>query len=406
MPMSSSRIAITFSCIGHFYVHVLIAIYLTLVLALERSWGESYDSLIALWTPGALMIGLGAPLAGWLADRWGEVRLMILFFIGTGIATVLAGLAQGPAQLAACLTLLGLFASIYHPVGTSWAIRNAVSRGRVVGLVGAAGGLGAPVAAVLAGTVAETTSWRVAFVLPGAIAIATGVVLLWAAASARVVDRGTDLSPERAASRANMVRAFLVLSLTMMLSSVVYWAFTTALPKWLSQGLGAQVGNSMIGIGALVATVLLVGNIAQIVSGFLLDRWPAKWVYVLSFVFKFPALAVAAAIGGWPMMIAAVVVVFMFDVASPAESILIAKYSPNRHRGLVYGIRNGAALVAAPMGVQLVAWFYAWFDGFASLFLILSGIIAIVFAIAVLLPREESVVGTDFGRSTGRAPAA
>ena len=44
----------------------------------------SYSDLIALWTLGSLLIGLGAPLAGWLGDRWGESRVMVLVFFGLG----------------------------------------------------------------------------------------------------------------------------------------------------------------------------------------------------------------------------------------------------------------------------------------------------------------------------------
>lgn len=389
MRIDSRRAAIAFSCVGHFYVHVLIALYLTLVLALERDWDLPYDALIALWTPGALMVGLGAPLAGWLADRWGESRMMIVFFVGAGGSAVAAGAADSSTGLAVCLTTLGLFAAIYHPVGTSWAIRNARARGKVVGIVGLAGGFGAPAAAVLAGLLADTVGWRVAFVLPGLISMATGGVLFWAVASGRVVDREADVSPEPEAARPDVVRAFVVLSATMMLSSVVYWAFTTAMPKWLEQGL-SEGSPGLAEIGVTVAVIYLIGNTAQLVGGALLDRWPAKWVYVASYVIKLPALALAAAIGGWPMVIAAAVVVFMFDIGSPAESILIAKYAPQRRRGLVYGIRNGLALVAAPLGVQLVAWSFGWFAGFAPLFLGLAALLAVIVAAAWCLPRETA----------------
>ena len=69
---ASSRLAIAFSCIGHFLHHVLTGLFLTLVIVLERVWERPFDELIGLWAMGAFLIGAGAPLAGWLADRFGR----------------------------------------------------------------------------------------------------------------------------------------------------------------------------------------------------------------------------------------------------------------------------------------------------------------------------------------------
>lgn len=389
MRFDSSRLAIALACTGHFIVHVLIALYVTIVLLLEREWALPYDRLIALWAPGALMIGLGAPFAGWLSDRWGEARVMVVFFVGAGAATILAGLAQSPVQLAVCLTLLGLFASIYHPVGTSWAIRNAARRGKVIGIVGLVGGFGAAFASLIAGGLSDLIDWRAAFIVPGAVSVAAGGLLLRALGSGRLVERHGDLSPEPEASRADQLRAFAVLAVNMLLFSTVYWAFVTALPKWLSSGPGGSLGQGLFALGALVTLVYLVGNTAQLVGGALIDRWSAKRVYVLGFLVKLPALIVAAYLGGWPILFAAMVIVFMLDLGAPAESILIARYAPQHRRGLAYGIRNGAGLVAAPLGVQLVAWFYGWFEGFAWLFLTLAALVLVMLLTALFLPADR-----------------
>ncbi len=52
------------------------AYYFTIVLALEIAWNRPFADLIALWTPAAILIGLAAVPAGWLADRW-SARTMI-----------------------------------------------------------------------------------------------------------------------------------------------------------------------------------------------------------------------------------------------------------------------------------------------------------------------------------------
>ncbi len=91
--------------------------FATVVLVLERAWQMSYAELFALSIPGAVMYGLAALPAGWLADRWSAVGLIAVFFIGTGLSSILTGLVTGPWQLAAGLTAIGTFSAIYHPVG-------------------------------------------------------------------------------------------------------------------------------------------------------------------------------------------------------------------------------------------------------------------------------------------------
>ncbi len=155
--MLSSRLTIAFAATGHAVMHVLTGLFLVIVLALEERWGLAYDELIRLWTLGAFLIGAGALLAGWLSDRFGESWLMVVFFVGSGLATIYAGLAEGPSELMIALALLGIFAAVYHPVGTAWIVKNAVGRGKVMGIVGIGGSIGLAGASLIAGGLIEVS---------------------------------------------------------------------------------------------------------------------------------------------------------------------------------------------------------------------------------------------------------
>jgi len=50
--------------------------------------------------------------------------MMRVFFFGIGTASILTGLATGPAQIALGLALVGVFAAIYHPVGIAMLVAN------------------------------------------------------------------------------------------------------------------------------------------------------------------------------------------------------------------------------------------------------------------------------------------
>ncbi len=397
MIAPSFRLVLIFACLGHAWFHILVALFLILVLLIEPVWQRPYDELIALWTPGALLLGLAAPAAGWLGDRWGEVRLMIVFFIGSGGATIACGLAAGPLPLLVGLSLIGLFGAIYHPVGTAWVVKHATARGRAIAMLGICGSLGAAISSLVAGGLADLFDWRLAFVIPGAATLATGLALLVAYLAGRVVDRESDTLAQREPERGEVRQAFAVLAVTMSLTTVLYYAFTTMLPKWLERELGDALGEGLLALGALVTLVYLLGATAQFVGGHFADRGRAKAVYVISFALKVAALILGVFVTGWPVVAAAVVVVFVFDIAAPVENILIARFTSSRRRGLAYGLRNGIAILAGPLGVQLVAWLFDEASGFDALLLVLAALALLVLFAALLLPAERPETAAQTG---------
>ena len=105
VPMQDSNarrnnLALWFSCVGHFLFHYFAAMYFTIVIVLARDWQEiSYENLIALWTPASILFGLLALPVGRLADRWSSAKMMIVMFIGMGLACAVCGLAEGGLSL-------------------------------------------------------------------------------------------------------------------------------------------------------------------------------------------------------------------------------------------------------------------------------------------------------------------
>jgi len=86
------------------------------------------------------MFGLGSLPAGRLGDLWGRRRMMLVFYFGMGASALLAALTQSTWQLAAALTLLGLFSAIYHPVGSTMLVTHARRLGRDLSTTARAGG--------------------------------------------------------------------------------------------------------------------------------------------------------------------------------------------------------------------------------------------------------------------------
>nr|WP_272877243.1 MFS transporter [Neoroseomonas eburnea] len=348
-----------------------------------------------MWTLGAMLIGLGAPLAGWLADRIGHARMMAVFYLGIGASSVAAGFVAGPSGMAVALAAIGLFGAIYHPVGMAWVSMTAPVhiRGRIMGYLGIAGSIGVALAAVIAGGLATIGGWRAAMIVPGVLTMAGGAWLIVAIASGRVAAAAAHAAPLPGASSATEderapFAVLAVLAVTFSLGSIVYAAFSTALPKWFSDTLSLDAQDAAR-LGLIVGVALLMGSVGQLVGGRLADRLPFKWLYAGTFALKLVPLAMAALSGGPVAVLLAVIIGFTFDMSAPVENLLLARYSSGRRRGLAFGIKFAMGFAAAPIGVGLVAWAYGEAGGGAgTLYAILAVLTGLMLAAALLLPGE------------------
>jgi len=81
-----------------------------------------------------------------------------------------------------------------------------------------------------------------------------------------VVAANVDRKPEPEASRADVVRAFVVLSITMLAAGLIGQSITVALPKIFAERLTALTDGGVLGAGGFVTVVFLASSAAQIVG--------------------------------------------------------------------------------------------------------------------------------------------
>lgn len=386
MQPRSAALALGFSSVGHFFAHLLMLLYPTVLLVIEGRWGMSYGELLSLSLAGFVLFGLGALPAGWLGDRWSAEGMMVVFFTGTGAATIATGLADTPVALALGLAAIGLFGSIYHPVGTAWLVRNAQHRGRALGINGIAGSIGLAAAAVVAGALAQAVGWRAAFVIPGGLCAAAGLALLCCLRGARVATARIDRRPEPEAARGDVVRTFIVLSFTMLADGTISQAIPVALPKAFAAGLTGLTDGGTLDAGGFVSLVFLVAATAQLVGGWLADRFAMKAVYILAWAVQVPLFIVAAGARDAPLLGAMLAVNYLAVLSVPAENALLARYTPAKWRATAYGAKFLLALGVSTIGIKLVAIVYDGTGGFGPLWLILAGCAGGVAIAGMFLP--------------------
>jgi MFS family permease len=375
--------------LAHAYDHFFLLIFPTAVLALAPAWGMSYGAALAFGTAAFVTFGLGTLPVGWLGDRWSRTHLMTIFFVGIGASAILTGLAQGPVSLTIGLGLLGLFASIYHPVGTALVVQSAGGTGRALGINGVFGNLGVAAAGLVTGAIAEFLGWRAAFVLPGLVAVLTGLLFArlgrpeGGARAARA-----DARPKVALDTAAQLRLFAVIGIASLFGGIVFHGTTIALPKIFEVRLTGAV-DDLATIGVLVSGVFAVAALAQIVIGHLLDRIGAR--PILPAVALLQALCLIAAIDlwGWGMLALAVPMMLFVFGEIPIASWLVGRYVAASWQSRVFALQYVLSLGVSALVVPLIAVLYEATGGFAAFFTALAAAAAVVAAAALVLPRTS-----------------
>lgn len=389
MSPQAARLALAFSSVGHFFFHYFAAMYFTIVVAMVDAWEMPYHTLIELWTPAAILIGVAALPAGRLADVWSAPGMMVIMFIGMGLATVACGFADGPVALMVMLALIGLFGAIYHPVGISWLIRNSdAATGKKLAVNGIFGGLGAAGAGAITGLLLEFSGWRAAFILPGVLCVLCGIAMAWAWRTGRLDAEGRGTARASIAAGGGNLRAFLILLFPMFAIGLIYSTTQAAMPKLFEENLVGIAGGNLAMVGGLVGLIYAVGALMQIVGGHLADRYSLKRVYLLLWIGQAPLLTLMAMTGEAALLAVALVTVVANTAALPAENMMLARYTPERHQGIAFGLKFVLAFGAAPIGVTLISRVREATGAFDLLFYGLA-VVAIVAVIAILaLPGE------------------
>jgi MFS family permease len=322
------------ACYGGWSLDALDAQMLPLVLpAIMKNWRVSHTGAGSIVSASLACSALGGWLGGALADRYGRVRVLQITVICFSLFSLLAAVAQSPAQLALFKGLQGL------GFGGEWAVGAVLvaevfrpqHRGKALGTIqsGWAVGWGISVLlfTILSSFLPQTICWRVLFVL----GVLPALLVLYIQRSipepsnsaALLTDDG---SSNRTTLRMTMFHIFSPANLRITLIGALlglgahggYYAFTTWLPTYLMierhiplPAAGAYLGMIIVSfwcgcIGAAYLldkigrryTILLfsLGSIATITLYLLMHATTTEMFY-LGFPLGFCSAGIPASMG-------------------------------------------------------------------------------------------------------------
>jgi len=376
--------------LGHAMDHWVIAIFLYTVSVIAGVWGTDWKELTPYAFGASFMFGAGSIVSGKLGDSWGRRSMMIIFFAGLGVSCLLIALCQNKWQIGLALTLMGAFASIYHPVGIPMIVQGADKPGFVIGVNGLVGNLGIAIGASVSVLLATRYGWQMAYIVPGIVSlVAAGLFSMLVPkeqeAPARRKAKMLDLPPSV------MAKVFFIMTCAAVTGSIVFNFTTNSNGEMLKARIADLAANPWL-LSTVLFFVFTIASLAQLVVGALIDRYPLKTVYLPILIAQVPLFLLAAYTDGWVLVgVTTLFMVFVFG-AIPFTDAMIVRYVDDRMRSRVTGMRLAigfgvSSLVVAAIGPSVKA------AGFPTLLTVLAAVaLCTVIAISFLPSERQSAM--------------
>jgi MFS family permease len=378
--------------VGHFLDHYFMLIFATAAaLRLTTEWGMSYSELIPYATPGFIAFGVCAIPAGWLADKWSRQGMMLIFFIGIGLSSMLTGMANTPVQISISLMAIGVFAAIYHPVGLAMVVQGRQKMGIPLAINGVFGNMGVACAALLSGFLIDTSGWRSAFIVSGVASVLIGLAYLIFVRSepkgkiTTVVDVTKNQIEVSTDFPKNLViRIFGVIFFTTAVGGLIFQSTTFALPKVFEERLGALADTATL-IGWYTFLVFSVAAFAQLVVGYLVDKFPVRTVFASVAIMQAVFFLLMIQLSGVAALIIAIGFMLFVFGQIPINDVLVGRMVRSEWRSRAYGIRYVVTFSVMASAVPFIAWVHGTW-GFSALFGVLAVAASFIFIAALMLP--------------------
>jgi MFS family permease len=383
-PMQRSQIKFLYLNLGHFLDHLFMLVFATVAaLRLNSEWGMSYAELIPYATPGFIAFGVCALLAGWIADKWSREGMIVVFFIGIGVSSMLTGLANNPLQIATGLALIGIFAAIYHPVGLAMVVQDREKTGMPLAINGVFGNLGVASAALLTGFLMDTVGWRSAFYLPGALSILLGICYWIFVAREEPPDGIASSTAKRqtatpAIAKATLIRVFTIIFFTTAIGGLIFQSTTFALPRIFAERLTD------------FALVFSLAALAQLLIGYLVDQHSLRLVFATVALLQAVFFYLMTHLQGLAALLLSIAFMFVVFGQIPINDVLVGRMTRSEWRSRAYALRYVVTFSVMASAVPLIGWLHTN-GGFARLFSVLSIAAALIFCATLLLPASRQI---------------
>ena len=296
-----------------------------------------------------LFFGIGALPAGLLADRVRPKITFTIFFIGVGLTSILTSFSRSTLWLRISLMFMGMFLSMYHPLGIGLISKAVERRGAALGLNGVFGSIGIASAPFIAGIISYFTGWRYIYLIMGVAPLFLGILLYTTGIEYTV--RKSEAQHTSGSPANSNVKAFAILCISMCLAGFVYRGQTLLLPQHFERNVHFLYnmvssldfmkleGTKTLSATLLTSFVYMIGVIGQLIGGRIADKADLRYAYFFIFAAILPILPLLYFFRDIPLFAISLLFILLLIGMQPVENTLIAQFTPLKWRSTSYGIK-------------------------------------------------------------------
>ncbi len=387
--------------LAHALDHMFVLIFAAAIAPIAAEFGIAHwEDLMPFGVGAFVMFGLGSIPAGRLGDLWGRRNMMIVFFVGIGASAILASLARTPMELAVALTIVGTFASIYHPVGIPMIVQGVRNQGATIGLNGFSGNLGVALAALVTGLIVQWAGWRAGFWLPGLFAIGCGIVFALTAPPERESPARRNVPNPHSLPDHLLLRVLAVITATGMSGNLLFQFTTNGNARLLTERFEGILADPAL-VGMLLAAIYATASVAQVLVGRLIDRVPVRTLYRAIVICQIPFLVAAAHAQGWVFFALQLGIMVCIFGAIPFTDAIMVRHVDDKMRSRVAGMRTAITFGSSALAVWALGPIVKS-TGFDTLLYLMGGIAVCTACLVSLLPKDEVLAAAqgEAGAST------
>lgn len=357
--------------------------------ALEHEFRGSRSALTLIYSLTLVINGLGAPIAGWIVDRFGVRMLPILGMTFTALATASASFAT---------ELWHLYLGIGLVMGTGGAMMGGILSASLLGrwfparrlgvalaVAWSAPGVGAIVVYPLAEYLIAVHGWRYAYLvfsISAAVFVPLLVVLPW-----KTIERGaigivharTSDQPGMTVAEAVREWPFWALTFSFALTSVgVFSLVPQSMAYLLERGFEGGHAARALSIAGFLTPLGMVG------FSWLADRGGRKLAALLAYSCSILGVGAFAMVNGPGDELWLWVFVLLFGGSQGSRGPMISTLATLRYRGANFGRIYGAICIGMGLGCFFGAWvgglLHDWTGGYAAVLMLSAGSLALAAA--------------------------
>jgi MFS family permease len=314
---------------------------------LEKEFHLTGAQLGLLSTVFVWVYGLVSPFAGYLGDRFGRVRMIVVSLLIWSVVTWATGHARSYGELVAARALMGLSEACYLPAALALIAdyHGEKTRSLATGLHQSGLYAGIVMGGVGGGWLGESYGWRSPFTMLGAAGVAYFALLAWGLRrSAKPVAAGAAPRLFGSLSKLSRMHGFWRVTLVFSAVGLANWLVYTWLPLYLYE----RFRLSLTSAGFSATFYIQVASFAGIfIGGLAADYWGTRhvkgriWVQSAGLAAAAPFLFLIAVANAQALLIVALL---MFGIGrgiydSNAMPVL-CQIAPAQYRSTGYGVFN------------------------------------------------------------------